>query len=107
MIQLPPFLRPGDTIGIVCPAGYMPAEKAQTCIVTLQQWGYRVKIGATLGSASQNYFSGTDQERLADLQQMLDNPEIKAVLCGRGGYGLGGALAERGRGVRRGSVRRG
>jgi muramoyltetrapeptide carboxypeptidase len=88
LIQLPPFLRPGDTIGIVCPAGYMPPERAQTCIDTLQQWGYRVKIGATLGSASQNYFSGTDEERLADLQQMLDNPEIKAVLCGRGGYGL-------------------
>jgi muramoyltetrapeptide carboxypeptidase len=88
LTQLPPFLRPGDTIGIVCPAGYMPLKKAQTCIDTLQQWGYRVEIGATLGSVSHDYFSGTDRERLADLQQMLDNPGIKAILCGRGGYGL-------------------
>lgn len=88
MIRLPPYLRPGDTIAIVCPAGYLAPEKAQTCIDTLHQWGYRVKIGATLRSGSTNYFSGTDEERLADLQQMLDDPDIKAILCGRGGYGL-------------------
>jgi muramoyltetrapeptide carboxypeptidase len=88
MSIIPPFLRPGDTIGIICPAGYMPMEKAQTCIDTLPAWGYRVKIGPTLGSASDNYFSGTDEQRLTDLQQMLDDPDINAVLCGRGGYGL-------------------
>jgi len=87
-ITIPPFLQPGDTIGITCPAGYMPLEKAQTCIDTLPAWGYRVKVGATLGSESDNYFSGTDNQRLAELQQMLDDPEIKAILCGRGGYGL-------------------
>jgi muramoyltetrapeptide carboxypeptidase len=88
MAHIPPYLRPGDTIAIVCPAGYMPVERAQTCIDTLQQWGYRVKIGRTLGGASDNYFSGADEERLTDLQQQLDDPEIAAVLCGRGGYGL-------------------
>jgi len=87
-IIIPPSLRPGDTIGITCPAGFMPLEKAQTCIDTLPSWGYRVKVGATLGSDSGNYFSGTDDQRLTDVQQMLDDPEIKAVLCGRGGYGL-------------------
>jgi muramoyltetrapeptide carboxypeptidase len=88
MAHIPPSLRPGDTIAIVCPAGYMPLERAQTCIDTLQQWGYRVKTGATLGGDSDNYFSGTDEARLADLQQALDDPDVKAVLCGRGGYGL-------------------
>lgn len=88
MVILPPFLQPGDTIAIVCPGGYMPREKAQTCIDTLQTWGYRVRIGETLGSASDNYFSGTDDQRLADFQQMLDAPDVKAILCGRGGYGL-------------------
>src|SRR5258707_9513993 len=85
---IPPSLRPGDTIGIACPAGYMPLERAEVCIETLQTWGYRVRIGATLGCASENYFSGTDDQRLTDLQQMLDDPDIKAILCGRGGYGL-------------------
>lgn len=89
MATIPPYLKPGDTIGIVCPAGYMPLEKAQTCIDSLQTWGFRVKIGNTLGGNSTNYFSGTDEERLQDLQQMLDDDEVKAVLCGRGGYGLG------------------
>ncbi len=88
MLTIPPFLQPGDLIGITCPAGFMPLEKAQTCIDTLQDWGYRVRKGQTLGGASDNYFSGSDKDRLADLQQMLDDPEIKAILCGRGGYGL-------------------
>jgi len=85
---IPPFLQPGDTIAIVCPAGFMALEKAQTCIDTLQQWGYKVRIGATLGSDSANYFSGTDAGRLADLQHALDDPSVNAILCGRGGYGL-------------------
>jgi muramoyltetrapeptide carboxypeptidase len=88
MIITPPYLNEGDTIGIVCPAGYMPYEKAQAAITVLQQWGYMTKIGPTLGSQD-NYFSGTDEERLADLQAMLDDDLIKAILCARGGYGLG------------------
>lgn len=87
MIKIPPYLRKGDTIGIVCPSGYMPADKAQTCIKVLQEWGYQVKIGKTLGHQF-HYFSGTDEERLEDLQQMLDDTEVKAILCGRGGYGM-------------------
>ncbi|MGN6491836.1 MAG: S66 peptidase family protein [Agriterribacter sp.] len=88
MFIIPPYLKKGDTIGITCPAGYMPAEKAQACINTLQQWGYKVKTGKTLGGESRNYFSGTDKERLDDLQEMLDDKNIQAVLCGRGGYGV-------------------
>lgn len=88
MTKIPPYLKKGDTIGIVCPAGYMAPEKAKTCIDTLQQWGFAVKIGATLGGASANYFSGSDEERLLDLQEMLDDKNIKAILCGRGGYGV-------------------
>jgi muramoyltetrapeptide carboxypeptidase len=89
MIKTPPYLQTGDTIGLVCPAGYMAAEKVQTCINTLQEWGYKVKIGKTVGSGSITYFSGMDEERLADFQQMLDDDEVKAILCARGGYGTG------------------
>lgn len=83
----PPYLKKNDTIGIVCPSGFMPTEKAQACIETLQQWGFRVKIGKTLGHRF-HYFSGTDEERIGDMQTMISDPEVKAVLCGRGGYGL-------------------
>ena len=89
MIKTPPYLKKGDTIGIICPAGYMAAEKAQTCITTLHEWGYKVKAGKTVGGDSQTYFSGTDEERLVDLQLMLDDDEVQAVLFGRGGYGTG------------------
>lgn len=88
MSTIPPYLKPGDTIGLVAPAGFMPFEKMQTCIETLQNWGYNLSFGNTTHSQSQNYFSGTDEERLADLQQMLDDKNIKAILCARGGYGL-------------------
>ena len=46
MVKIPPYLQPGDTIGMVCPAGYMAPEKMQTCIDTLQSWGYTVKKAA-------------------------------------------------------------
>lgn len=88
MIKIPPYLKAGDTIGIVCPAGYMPAEKAATAIETLKEWGFRVVVGKTLGH-QYNYFSGTDDERLDDLQQMMDDNSVNAILCARGGYGMG------------------
>lgn len=88
MLQLPPYLKKGDTIGITCPAGYMAMEKVTTCIQTLQRWGFVVKLGKTIGSKSNNYFSGTDEERLADFQELLDDDSVKAILCGRGGYGV-------------------
>jgi muramoyltetrapeptide carboxypeptidase len=84
----PPYLKSGDTIGIVCPSGYMAAERILSCVHTLKSWGFRVKIGRTVGSDSLNYFSGTDAERLDDLQAMLDDDNISAILFGRGGYGL-------------------
>ncbi len=88
MIATPPYLEKGDTIGIVCPSGYMPVEKASECIRVLnEEWGFQTKVGKTLGNQF-NYFSGTDEERLNDFQQMLDDEEVKAILCARGGYGL-------------------
>lgn len=87
-MTIPPYLQPGDTIGLVCPAGFMAPEKWRTCAEQLEAWGYRVKPGATMYSDSTNYFSGDDDARLADLQSMLDDREVKAILCGRGGYGV-------------------
>lgn len=88
MTIIPPFLKPGDSIGLVCPAGYMPREKMNTCIETLSSWGFHVVEGKTLGHQF-NYFSGTDDERLNDLQQMMNDKSVRAILCARGGYGTG------------------
>jgi len=87
MIKIPPYLKKGDTIGLVCPSGTLPAKKAATCISTLEAWGYKVKIGKTLGT-QHHYFSASDEDRAADLQEMLDDENVQAVLCGRGGYGM-------------------
>jgi muramoyltetrapeptide carboxypeptidase len=84
----PPFLKKGDWIGITCPAGYLERSKAQKCMDILQKWGYQVLVGNTLNSSSKNYFSASDEERAEELQAMLDAPEIKAIICGRGGYGI-------------------
>ena len=86
-MKFPTYLKPGDTIAIVCPAGYLPAAKAKACINTLKKWGFKVTKGKTLGGKSKNYFSGSFEERLADLQNQIDDPSVNAILCGRGGYG--------------------
>ncbi len=89
MIKIPPYLKKGDTIGLVCPAGAMPVEKISECIRVLnEEWGFTTRVGRTVGTLF-NYFSGTDEERLADMQGMLDDEQIKAILCARGGYGIG------------------
>ncbi|WP_132053043.1 S66 peptidase family protein [Pseudocnuella soli] len=88
MITIPPYLQKGDTIGLLAPAGFMPFEKIHTCIDVLGDWGYTVALGETVHSHSDNYFSSTDEERCADLQRMLDDDHIKAILCVRGGYGV-------------------
>ena len=86
-LHIPPFLKPGDTIGITSPAGFINLEDIQPAILRMQQWGYRVRIGSTIGKRDFT-FGGTDEERLADIQNMLDDPDIHAVMCARGGYGI-------------------
>jgi muramoyltetrapeptide carboxypeptidase len=85
----PPYLKKGDTIAITCPAGYMVKEKIAICVETLKKEGYKVLVGKTVGSKSTNYFSGTDAQRLHEMQAYLDDKTVKAILCGRGGYGTG------------------
>ena len=83
----PPFLNVGDTIGITSPAGFISIEDTRSAINKLTEWGFRVKIGSTIGKKHFT-FGGTDEERLLDFQEMLDDKNIKAILCARGGYGI-------------------
>jgi muramoyltetrapeptide carboxypeptidase len=87
-IIVPPYLKKGSTVAITCPAGYMSYQNAQTAITVLQQQGYNVIVGKTLGNDNGTYFSATDDERLSELQAMLDAKNVDAILCGRGGYGI-------------------
>jgi muramoyltetrapeptide carboxypeptidase len=83
----PPYLTKGSTVGITCPAGYVSATRVAYAVTTLQEKGYKVIIGDTVGS-EYHYFSGNDDARLQDLQCMLDDEGIDAILMGRGGYGM-------------------
>lgn len=79
-------LSPGDTVAIVAPAGYLAEEDIQNATETLVRWGLRVQIGSNTFKRH-SVFAGTDAERAADLQQALDSPSVRAIICARGGYG--------------------
>ncbi len=82
----PAYLKNGDTIGICCPSGFITASECQSAITKMQDWRFKIKIGNTVG-AQDHTLAGTDQERLTDFQRMIDDPEVKAIMLGRGGYG--------------------
>lgn len=86
MRVLPPYLKAGDTIGITCPAGHIKQEEIMPAIRIMQSWGFKIRIGTTVGKSDFS-FGGTDAERLQDLQAMLDDPSVQAIMCARGGYG--------------------
>ncbi len=83
---IPPYLKTGDMIGITAPAGYILREEIIPAATLMQQWGFRIRVGYTIGKKDFT-FGGTDSERLQDFQMMLDDPQIKAIMCARGGYG--------------------
>jgi muramoyltetrapeptide carboxypeptidase len=82
----PDFLKKGDTIGIVACARKISAEELQPAIDILKSWGLNVKTGKNVFNVN-NQFSGTDEERAEDLQTMLNDSSIKAIISARGGYG--------------------
>jgi muramoyltetrapeptide carboxypeptidase len=83
---IPPFLKKGDKIGIVSTASRIDRKVVDPAIDLLISLGYNVLICKHTFSSFHQY-SSPDAERAADLQEMLDNPEIKAIICSRGGYG--------------------
>lgn len=82
----PPNLRPGDTVGITAPAGCLAEAEIMPAVDIIRSWGLNVVFGEHLYK-HRNSFAGTDNQRTADFQYMLDDPGIRAILCARGGYG--------------------
>ena len=82
----PNFLKPGDTVAIVSTARKVSKEELEPGVQLLQKWGLQPLLGKTIG-AEQNQFAGDDTLRTVDFQDMLDNPDVKAIWCARGGYG--------------------
>ena len=85
--MIPTTLRRGDLVALVAPSGPVPAERCAAAVEVLTGWGLRTRVGPhALGR--HNFFAGTDDERLADLNDALRDEAVRGVLCLRGGYGL-------------------
>lgn len=85
-MYIPKSLSQGDTIGLICTARKIDLEEIQFAIQIIEERGYQVKIGNSVGAIHHQY-AGDDELRRKDLQQMLDDPDVKAILVCRGGYG--------------------
>lgn len=85
-IQLPPFLQKGDKVIIVSPSSKIDKHFLKGAKRRMESWGLKVAIGRHAGGSSGRY-AGTVRQRLKDLQAAMDDPEAKAILCSRGGYG--------------------
>jgi len=83
---IPPNLQKGDTIAIVATARKNIVDNLKPALDLAKSWGLNVVIGKTIG-LDNHQLAGTDEQRAADFQEMIDNPNIKAVWCVRGGYG--------------------
>jgi len=82
----PNALRPGDVVRLVSPSGPIRAERLVRGIELLTSWGLTVEIGAN-AHARDGLFAGTDAQRLADVNEALRDPRVRALICTRGGYG--------------------
>ncbi len=82
----PPYLTKDDKIGIIAPARCINFDEVHPCLRVFQKWGLEVVLGTNIFRKC-NQFAGKDELRLADLQQMLDDDSIRALICARGGYG--------------------
>lgn len=85
-MRKPEILKKGDKIAIVTTARKVKKEELKTAITLLKDWGLEVVLGKSIG-ADFHQFGGEDNLRAADFQEQIDNPEIKAIWCARGGYG--------------------
>lgn len=85
-IRIPPPLRKGDQIRIIPTARAISAEELTDGMELAEQWGLKVTLGAGIG---RKHFqqAGTDAERAADLQEAINDPDVRAIWCARGGYG--------------------
>ena len=83
----PAPLKPGDKIALVSQSYFIPFEKVQKAADVLKRWGFKPVIAPHVGEKHAGIYSATLSERLSDIRWALRDPDIKAILCNRGGYG--------------------
>ncbi len=83
----PSFLQKGDQIRIITPSGAIDPSLIDGAKSTLESWGLNVTEGEFARTAF-GRFGGTKEQRISDIQAAFDDPQVKAILCSRGGYGV-------------------
>lgn len=86
-MKRPPALKPNDIAVILSPAGNIDGEVVQNAFAILEEWELRPQI-SEFALCNAGRFSGSVEQRLSDLQNAFDNPDVKLILCSRGGYGM-------------------
>ncbi|MGC3948240.1 MAG: LD-carboxypeptidase [Chryseolinea sp.] len=84
---VPPLLKQGDKVAIVAPAKKLSTAELTAAVAIVESWGLKVNIGRYVHTNDHSYLSATDEKRLTDLQDAIDDEEVRAILCVRGGYG--------------------
>lgn len=82
----PQKLREGDTIALVTPGSYITQQEKEESINNLRNLGFNVTYSDRLMQKN-GYFSATDKERAADLNEMFERKDVRGIMCARGGYG--------------------
>ena len=83
----PDYLKSGDKVALITPSYYGSEESTRKAAKVLRGWGFKPVIGPNVGRKHLTHYAGTAEQRLADLRWALQNPDIKAIVCMRGGYG--------------------
>ena len=86
MLLRPPYLKTGDTVILLSTARKVTAEDMAPAVRIFEGWGLKVRLGQTIGLSDHQY-AGTDGERLEDFQRAINDPDVRAIICARGGYG--------------------
>tara|TARA_Y100000385_G_scaffold193741_1_gene200431 strand:- start:2730 stop:3638 length:909 start_codon:yes stop_codon:yes gene_type:complete len=82
----PNYLKKGDTIGIISPARHINKKQVEPTIAWLEKYGLKVQLGTNMFNIL-DQMAGSDSDKISDFQGFIDNPNIQAILCSRGGYG--------------------
>ncbi|WP_420583418.1 S66 peptidase family protein [Reichenbachiella sp.] len=89
----PKALKKGDTIGLITPASAVTRQAFEKAVANLENLGFEVQYTDNM-SVRKGFLAGTDQQRLNDLHQMFEDPNIDGIVCARGGYGSGRLLPD-------------
>lgn len=92
-ITKPQKLKIGDTIGVIAPSGVVEAKGLEAGVKILKKWGFKVKLGKHILKKVDDYSAGTPEERREDFENMINDPEIKAIACAEGGYAAPSVLS--------------